>query len=923
MATYFRGNFKDIYDNNINIEIVSPNGQAEYNLDDEDSPVKIAYDSIEINYDMDDMFQTCIKKQMSLNLTSKIYLGDIIFSDKIREVSITVMKNDDVVFSGYVEPYTYSQPFAAVWEEFTINCIDKLGILEYEYLINHTRWQEYLAREDTPSFADYLSLIFDNEKVYYDGSKVVGNNDTSAFDGIGISFTPFLGKDEDDMMTNEEVLDEILKYLNLHIIQEGEDFYIFDWNTIKANSQTTFINIFDNEDTKEIDLSKNIITKDSYKGNDTNISMSDTYNQISLKADLDFTDEVLENPLDKDSVKYYSDYKQLFCSEYFTSGDGRSSNDSFKNIIQQGYDNYKNIDDDWDGWYRRDWYFKLAYNPQWKLMWNNIDTNEWIEKDENDKVINQQRILEVMRNYSFFPTMMSIGKNEDELNKDNKTMLSSSGDIKGKIPMDNYLVISVNGHFDDNSDAELQRIQQNINTAGGYYTETVDGVEKHDFHGLFEYTGNASLSLSPADDKTTNYLVIKSKMILNPIMRKSAPYRMNGGYGQSWYTEKKECEDNITLKQQVDWIRNDGFDWFFTVPVTDNGNDGRYAQQFYGATYPGDEEYSLGNSLLLYPFTNDPKAARLNYNYSAHWDDTDKIDKLPVLECELKIGDKYLVETYPSGDKLKPQYGWYTEDNLPLVKVDATHTERKHTFSIGFDPAIGSPIVGKEYDISNTVNGRISDESGMAIPIKNSDNLAGKLHFKILCPINQQWNEITRRHPTLFRSTKYYDNYYNLWSYVSSIMVKDFEINVISDNLGSDVVSQEADVVYISNQPTTTIEKKDDIEFKVCTKPTTAELIARGINTNVANNTTIEISTNKPLTDIKDTIQNIQERPERLYIDQYWNIYNTPKAIIETTLDSSFGKMKMVNFSDFGDAIPISIKQNLQFATTTIKAIQI
>ena len=94
MATYFRGNFKDIYDNNINIEIVSPNGQAEYNLDDEDSPVKIAYDSIEINYDMDDMFQTIIKKQMSLNLTSKIYLGDIIFSDKIREVSITVMKND-------------------------------------------------------------------------------------------------------------------------------------------------------------------------------------------------------------------------------------------------------------------------------------------------------------------------------------------------------------------------------------------------------------------------------------------------------------------------------------------------------------------------------------------------------------------------------------------------------------------------------------------------------------------------------------------------------------------------------------------------------------------------------------------------------------------------------------------------------------
>jgi hypothetical protein len=154
-------------------------------------------------------------------------------------------------------------------------------------------------------------------------------------------------------------------------------------------------------------------------------------------------------------------------------------------------------------------------------------------------------------------------------------------------------------------------------------------------------------------------------------------------------------------------------------------------------------------------------------------------------------------------------------------------------------------------------------------------------------------------------------------------MIKDFEINIISDNLGSDIPSQEADVVYISNQPTTTIEKKDDIEFKVCTKPTTEELIARGIDTNVANNTTIEISTNKPLSVIKDNTQNIQERPERLYIDQYWNIYNSPKAIIETTLDSSFSKMKLVNFSQFGDTIPLSVRQNLQFATTTIKAIQI
>ena len=916
MATYFRGNFKDIYDNNINIEIVSPNGQAEYNLDDEDSPVKIAYDSIEISYDMDDMFQTVIKKQMSLNLTSKIYLGGIIFSDKVRQVSVTIMKNNDIVFSGYVEPYTYSQPFAAVWEEFTINCIDKLGILEYEYLVKHTRWQEYLAREDTPSFADYLELIFDNENVYYDGSKTT-KTDLSLFDNIGISYKPFLGKDADDMMTNEEVIDEILKYFNLHIIQEGEDFYIFDWNTIKSNTSKTFVNIFDNTDTKTIDLTKKIITKDSYKSDDTNISMSDTYNQISLKADLDFIDEVISSPLDDDNIRYYSNYKQLWFTDYICFGTGSTSASCFQNIVKQAYEHYKYINEDWDGWTSRSWFFKLAYNPEWKFMWNGDNIESWIERDNQNNVINQHRILEAMRNYKFFPCILSAGQNQDSLNKDNQSMINYDGDFKGKVDMNNYIAISVNGHYNDDTQAELERIQENINIACNYTGEDTSS-------GIMEYIGNANYSLSPSDQDTTNYLILNCKLVLCPILLKSGYVRMFtiGSQHSQWANYSLASDDTVTLKQQYQGIINPPS----PVDVQEDGGKGRYAQQFYTAENPGDEEHNAPDKLMIYPFMdNNPNPpTALDYNYSAHWDDTDKIDKLPILECELKIGNKYLVETYPDGDKLKPNYGWYPEDDLPYVKVDATHSERKHTFSIGIDPAIGKPLVGKEYEIANTVNTKIdTDKKGMAIPIRYNDALSGKFHFKIIGPINQQWNEITRRHPSFWRSTKYSDNYKNFWSHISSIWIKDFNMNVISDSQGKDVDSSESDVIYISNETTDTIEKKDDIEFKVCTRPTTEELVDRGINTNVANNTTVYLPTNTPLDVIKDLTQNISNRPERLYIDQYWNIYSTPKAIIETTLDSSFNKINMVNFSEFGDAIPISIKQNLQFATTTIKAIQI
>ena len=915
MATYLRGSFKDIKQNTISIEIISPNGQGEYDLDDKDSPIKIAYDSIEISYDIDDMFSTILKKRMSINLTSRIYLGGIIFSDKIREVSVCVKKNDVSIFKGYIEPYTYSQPYAAVWEEFTVNCIDYLGILEYDYLVKHTRWSEFIAKEDTPSFSDYLEIIFPSLKVYYDNSKTLVGGD-SAFEKIGITYTPFLGDDPDDMMTNEEVLEEILKYLNLHIIQDGEDLYMFDWNTIKnSSSSQVFVNIFDSTDTVTRDLSKKTITKDSYNSDDTNISMSETYNQISLTADLDFIDTILKNPLDKDLVQFYSNFKQLWCSEYISSGEGRSSMNAFKSIVRKGYSNYKFIDEDWDGWYRRDWYFKLAYNPEWKLKWGGTDITSWIEKDSNDNIINQQRLLEAMRGYDFFPLLISSGQNEEMLNKDNKSMLNTNGDVKGKIKNENYFVISVNGNYDNNDEAELQRIQESINQACGY-----DPVN-NTWDGLFEYIGNSSFSLSPQDDSTVNYLLIKSKITLNPIMRSPAPNTSTGGYGQFWYVEAGEASDKVTFAQMKSIV--DTFEWMGTVPVSDNGDGARYCQAFYKAYKPGQEEQPAYDSLMLYPFANEKQSQKLDYDYSAHWDDTDKIDKLPVLECELKIGDKYLVETYSENDKQKPIYGWYTQDNLPLVKIDSSHYERKHTFSIGFDPAIGDKIIGKEYDISNTVNARVSDESGMAIPIKASDALSGKLSFKILCPINQQWNEITRRHPTLFRSTKYSDNYYNLWSYVSSIWIKDFEIGVISNNLGSDVTGTEQDVVYISNEATDVIEKKDDIEFKVCTKPTTQELIDRGIDTNVANNTTVNLNTNEPLETIVDTTQNVTNRPERLYVDQYWNIYSFPKAIVETTLTDDYNQLNVLTFNDFGDTIPISIRQNLQFSKATVKTMQI
>lgn len=894
MATIIRGGFKDNKERLVTIDIYSPLGNGEYDLNADNSPIKISFDSIDIEYDIDNMFEVIIKKTMSIDFITTRYFGDVLFSDRIKQVKVTVKLEGIVLFSGYVEPYTYSQDYSEKLNEFTLNCIDELGCLEYEYMYKHADWKNITNREQPISFKEYLSMILPTN-TYYDMSKKIGND--SALDKLAVSQEIFLGDSENDIKNNEEALEIILKYLNLHIIQDGADIYIFDWNTIKAKSSSQiFTNIFDGS-TKTMNISASTIDKDAYNDDSTNISISDTYNQIQLKVNMDTNDTIVSDPLDSDELQYESNYKQLWCSEYVVKGFDEQG--TFKDIVQQGYYNQNTISNSSDSWERRDWYFKLANNPQWKLMWNGIDVREWIQRDNNNPV-NLSRIMEVMRNYRFFPYLLTVGKNEEPLNRNNSSRLTTDGGVKGNIPTNNYIVISVNGNG-DNSEAELKRIQDSIDRASNYHNDT------NTADGLLQFTGTTSGQYSPTDDDTTNYLVFKGTMTLNPNV-------LISGWNDNMFVSSNWVKNDQNIKFQDVYNAAKADKWF--IAEYDNII---YAQQFWEAYTPGSIEHSVPNKNMLCPLVNLKDSEMLDYNYSGHWDQTDRYNKLSVLECELKIGDKYLVETYENGDAQKPLYHWYTEANLPYV-----FGKKKKTFSLGFDPAIGQKIIGPEYSITNTVNGKVSDEKGMAVPIKKSDALSGKISFKILGVINQQWNVITRRHPTMFRSTKYYDNWTNVWSHVSSIWLKDFAIKIISDNKGADVPTSKQDLVYMSNMTQDIIRTKDDEEFDIVTMPTTNELLANGIETNIANNTCINLNTKQPATDILDATQNISERPERLWVDQYWNIYNKPRCIVNTKIDDAYLKnMNIYTMNTFGDTVPLKISRNLRNCEMEISLQQI
>ncbi len=93
------------------------------------------------------------------------------------------------------------------------------------------------------SFLTLLQEILGtSRKVYYDTSiREVDTTDWGClFSHSGISELIILGDKEDDLWTQEDILNEILQYFNLHIVQLGQDFYIFNWATIKRGGQATF-----------------------------------------------------------------------------------------------------------------------------------------------------------------------------------------------------------------------------------------------------------------------------------------------------------------------------------------------------------------------------------------------------------------------------------------------------------------------------------------------------------------------------------------------------------------------------------------------------------------------------------------------------------------------------------------------------------
>lgn len=537
------------------------------------------------------------------------------------------------------------------------------------------------------------------------------------------------------------------------------------------------------------------VGKKDYAGSSHSTSIEEVYNQLILTCELEELEEIVDSPTDDDTM--YSPFisKQKYATEYCSWGAGSSAFNGFKELIANGATGY-------DGGEVYNHYVQVYKSKAWEF-----NGDRFID----DTGHNQQNVLKEARRNSGTAFLAAFGHTEPASKKDNS--------VNSKIDMQKYLVISVNGwtnatssrDYEDDEEDDPNNIFPKESDLRAWRTP------------LAKYTANkAGGYLSPTDDKTKNYLVIQGKMFLEGIRRRNSQYALD--YSHYWtYPMLKEILPTI------------GGGWLiymlFSRPHLDNSKNGDgcyYAVRFFQGNTPDGQLWTQNEDGVMprMPLWDKEEMGDLKYGWSANGDETDLIKKLPLIQCTLKVGDKYCCEMYDANGDAYFEWHAMSDPNMPYDTYQGERVPRNHIY-IGFDPKIDDWFIGaQEYDIANNVWPEYNiDEEGMCIPITAADALSGKVEFTIDGVCNLTYDNITRRHPTMFRSTKWYHNLKYVLAHIQTIFIKDFNIKIYTDQAGINNIPEDRDLVYMTDELSNEkyINKKDDIEFKINTALTTEE----------------------------------------------------------------------------------------------------
>lgn len=337
---YIHGSFLSQQSDTITVHIVTGNDRTQtIEIGTEKADVYFSEDPAEIENEVNDTFDVLLRNSAKIRLLCGNLIKDL-FSTSCRDAVVNIYKNDTCIFAGFIEPQILSQPYNNRWDELELNCIDALSALQYSKYKNvgalGVIYTFVKAEAAQRSFYDIATEILQgvtkgldilgnqNIKFWYDGSKAVDAqtaNRYQVFKQLSISDLLFMGDDESDVWQQDEVLEELLKYLNLHIVQDGFNFYIFSWESVKATPDKIIWHDIVANSTKTTAQQAVTIALANVADCDTTINIGDVYNQLLLTAKVENIESVIESPLDDDLLVSPYINKQKYLTEYSSDGE--------------------------------------------------------------------------------------------------------------------------------------------------------------------------------------------------------------------------------------------------------------------------------------------------------------------------------------------------------------------------------------------------------------------------------------------------------------------------------------------------------------------------------------------------------------------------------------------------------------------------
>lgn len=827
------GEYLDRYGRKVTVTM---NGSAEPDLEIEigdGALLSWAESPCETTNEIDDQFDHVMRQSATVRVRSRAYIPAL-FTASATDVSLTVERDGLTMFRGYLVPQAYNQAFVETEDELELNFIDTLSALQYY------RWGDTCeasvdfdtlrANARQVTFLDIIKACAAKAgvaEIMFDGSRELPGAATNIFANISINELLMLGDDEEETWTLLDTLQEMMRYLNLRIMQYQGFWIIFDNATLAKGASITLSSLTGSARSVYLPI-KQVIVVEKVEGTDTQITLGPVYNRISLNCDCKAYEDLISSPLESADLTSPYTNKQKYLTEILSHGEGFNAWNEFVRMCMGLDPVYKDV-------FRTDWYMQVKENIRWKFT----DSTGANVMDRLCRSGHNQQELPNQLAKEPGAALLAFGKVEKEGGNDDNSPVS-------KIDMTDTLVISVNGN--------------GVDTAAGAYP-TAKSLQ--DRAPLAVYNGGVSGGVySPSDDKTTNYLVITGKIALNPIMPVTC----------EWANRPK------SLTQQTPMA---------TVPSRKNDDGMFYTRHWWSADTPTAEPLETDTKGLL-PFSDD-RPQQYEFRASAIDDTGDSISKVGVIACMLVIGDKCVVETGTDGQPT--DFSWQPYKTREKCKDDDEYYAQ--CFTIGFDPKIGDKLIGTEFDVQNNISYRLGlDTQGTAIPIRMADHVSGKVEFRILGPVNCMWNDVVRRHPTWFRHTSWTSDTVPLMAHVSSITIKDFGIEFMSDSGFVNNLDDEQ-LVYVSDTAEGWVNRKDDITNRMVSALTLDESIAIGVPNAPGLSTPLDMVTGYGVTAITDKVKGVTGKPEKLYVDSMWREHHLPRVLLDQTFADVDGNVSV------------------------------